>query len=106
VGYKKPSQHERARHLDVLRIEKHLSAIHAIGEDAPEQRKQHDGQLAKKQVEAQIKRVFGEIVDQPALRELLHKRSRGRDTRPNPHKPEVAMAKRTKHPAQNRRRNH
>ena len=34
VGGEQAGQNERARHLDVLRIEQHLSAIHAIREDA------------------------------------------------------------------------
>jgi hypothetical protein len=93
VGKEQGGQHKRADHLDILRPEQHSSAVQAIREDAPDQREQNDGQLTEKEIQPQVEGVFGEIVNQPALRKLLNERSNRRGARPQPHHAEVAVTK-------------
>jgi len=47
--------------------------------------------LTKKQIQAKVEWVFGEIVNQPALRELLHERADGGSASADPHQPEIAV---------------
>ena len=86
-------QQKRARHLDVLRGQQHLAPVQAIRKDAAEQRKHHDGKLAQKQVQSQVEGFLGQVVDQPALRELLDKRADGGGAGSHPHDAEVTIAK-------------
>jgi len=51
------------------------------------------GSWPRKQVQTEIERIFGEIVDQPTLRELLHECADGRDACANPHQAEIAVSK-------------
>src|ERR1700742_2098169 len=85
------SQNEGAGHLDVLGTEKHLSAIHTIGKDASNERKQNDRQLSEKQIKSKIKGIFCQIINQPTLRKLLHKRPYGRSACAHPHDAEIAV---------------
>ncbi len=87
-------QHKGAGHLDVLRLEQHLLSIQAVSKDTTHQRKEHDRQLSQEKVQTQIKRVPGEIVNQPALRELLHKRADGGNAGSYPHDAKVAIPER------------
>ena len=52
-------------------------AMTAIGKDATDERKEHDRQLPQEEIQAEVKGIFGEIVNQPALCELLYKRTNG-----------------------------
>ena len=67
--------------------------VQAVGKDSAEKGKEHDGQLAQKQIEAEVKGVFGNVEDQPALRKLLHERAYRRRARAQPHQAKVAIAK-------------
>ncbi len=95
MGGEQYRQHKGADHLDVLRVKQHLFPVQAISKDTTDERKEHDRQLPQKEIQAEIKRILGEIVDQPALRELLYKRANGGDTRSQPHDPEIAVSKRS-----------
>ena len=96
VVEKQRRQDERAGDLDVLRVEQHLAAVQAIREDAPEQRKQHDRQLAQKEIQTQIERVLGQVVDEPALGKLLDIGARRRNAGSNPHQAKIAVPKGSK----------
>ncbi len=85
-------EQEGADHLDVLGGKQHLAAIHAIGKDASKEREHHDGKLAEEEVEAEVEGVFGEVVDEPALGELLDEGADGGDAGSYPHQPEVTVA--------------
>jgi hypothetical protein len=106
VGYEQAGQSERAGHLDVLRIQQHLPAIHAIREDPAKEREQHNRELSEKEVQAQIKWVLGQIVDQPTLCELLDKGASRGNAGPDPHQPEITMAKRAKDATEKGRGDH
>jgi hypothetical protein len=84
-------QRERAHHLHILRTDEHGAAVAAVGNHAADQREEHDGDLAEEAVEAQVKRVFREFVDQPALRHGLHPGADGGGTGSDPHQPEIAI---------------
>jgi hypothetical protein len=51
--------------------------------------------LAEEEIEAEVKGVFGEVVDKPALCELLHKCPDGGDACSQPHDPEITVPKRS-----------
>ena len=86
-------QQEGACHLDVLRGEQHLSPVQAIREDPAKERKHNDGKLSQEKIQTQIEGIFGQIVDQPALGELLHEGADGGGACPHPHEAEIAIAK-------------
>ena len=92
MGYEEQGEQEGADHLDVLRGEQHLATIEAVGEDSTEEREHHDGELAEEEVEAEVEGVLGEVVDEPALRELLDEGANGRDAGSGPHQAKVAIA--------------
>ena len=92
MGYEEQGEQEGADHLDVLRDEQHLATIKAVGEDSAEEREQHDGELAEEEVEAEVEGVFGEVVYEPTLRELLDDSSNGGDAGSGPHQAKVAIA--------------
>jgi hypothetical protein len=77
MGGKQHCQHKGADHLDVLRVKQHLFSVQAISKDATDERKEHDRQLPQEEIQAEVKGIFGEIVNQPALCELLYKRTNG-----------------------------
>ena len=89
---KSSGEQEGADHLDVLRGEQHLAAVEAVGEDSAEEGEHHDGELAEEEVEAEVEGVLGEVVDEPALRELLDEGADGGDAGAGPHQAEVAIA--------------
>jgi hypothetical protein len=93
VGKEQERQQEGARHLNVLGGEQHLSPVQTIREDPAEQGKHDDGQLSQKEVQTQVEGILGEVVDQPALGELLYEGADGGDTCPQPHKAEITVAK-------------
>ena len=84
-------QGERRRHLDELRAEQHVPAVVAIGDDAADQREQHDRQLAEEIVEPEVERRVGQLEDQPGLRDLLHPVADGRGEGAEPQDAEVAV---------------
>src|SRR5215469_10124244 len=91
-------------HLDVLRREEHFSAIQTICEDTTKQRKNYDRKLAKKQVQTEIEGIFGQIIDQPTLGELLNERADGGRTGANPHDTKVTIAKRSEKASEGRKK--
>src|SRR5215471_17161063 len=95
VEIEQRSERECTGHLDVLRHQQELAAVGSVCENSADERKQHDRQLAQKQVQAEVERVFGEIVDQPALSELLHESPDGGSTCSQPHQAEVTVGKRS-----------
>src|ERR1700723_3064924 len=95
MGGKQRRQCERAAHLDVLRKEQQLLPVQTVGKDAADKGKKDDGQLPKEEIEAEVERILGEIVHQPALRKLLHKGADGGHTCAQPHDPEIPVSKRS-----------
>src|ERR1700733_12811661 len=93
MGKNQKRQQEGTGHLDVLGGEQHFPSIQAIGEDPAEERKHNDRQLTQEEVQPQVKGVFGEKVDQPALGKLLYECANGRGTGSKPHEAEIAIAK-------------
>ncbi len=93
MGKEQERQQKGACHLDVLGGEQHLSPVQAIRKDPAEERKHDDGKLSQEEIQTQIEGVFGEIVDQPALRELLYECTDGGGACSNPHEAEIAIAK-------------
>ena len=89
----KNRQQEGACHLYVLRGEQHLSPVQAIRKDPAKERKHNDGKLSQEEIQTQVEGIFGEIVDQPALRELLYECTDGGGACSHPHEAEVAIAK-------------
>jgi hypothetical protein len=88
-------QYKSAEHLNVLRIEKQPLPVQAVSKDTTDKRKEHDRQLPQEEIQAKVKRILGEIVDKPALCELLHKCTNCGNTRPQPHDPEITVSKRS-----------
>jgi hypothetical protein len=89
----KKRQQKSTCHLDVLGGEQHFSSVQAISENAAEQRKHDNGQLPQEEIQTQIEGVFGEIVDQPALCELLDERANSGGACSHPHQAEITIAK-------------
>ena len=77
----------------ILGGEQHLPPVQAIREDPAKQRKHNNGQLSQEEIQTQVEGVFGEIVDQPALCELLYECANGGGACPHPHKAEITIAK-------------
>jgi hypothetical protein len=73
-----------------------------IGDDAADQRQQQDRQLSEKVVEAQIERRFGELEDEPALRDFLHPCAHGRGEGTEPEEAKIAIRERRQRAAENR----
>ena len=67
-GCEQQCQCKRADHLNVLRIEKQSLPFQAVSEDTTDKRKKHDWQLPQEEIQAQVKGIFGEIVDKPTVR--------------------------------------
>src|ERR1700726_4738228 len=86
-------QYKSAEHLNVLRIEQQPLPVQAVGKDTTDKRKEHDGQLPEEEIQAKVKRILGEIVDEPALCELLHKCANCGNTRSQPHDPKITVSK-------------
>ena len=76
------------------------SAVEAVGEDSAEKREEHDGKLAEEKIEAEVEGIFGQVVDEPALRELLDEGADGGDTGAQPHDPEISVAEGSKYPGE------
>src|ERR1700733_2505456 len=87
-------QYKRAEHLDVLRVEQHLFPVQTVGKDTTDERKKHDRQLPHEEIQTQVKGIFGEVVEKPALCELLHECTNGGNARSQPHDPEITVSKR------------
>ena len=81
MGGEQRRQHKRAEHLNVLRIEQQPLPAQAVSKDTADKRKEHDRQLPQEEIQAKVKRILGEIVDKPALCELLHKCTDGGSAR-------------------------
>src|SRR6266700_2895341 len=97
MGGEQHSQYKSAEHLNVLRIEQQPLPVQAVGKYTADKRKEHDWQLPQEEIQAKVKRILGEIVDKPALCELLHKCTNGGNTRPQPHDPEITVSKRSEY---------
>jgi hypothetical protein len=93
VGDEQRRQYKGTGHLNVLRIEQHLPPVQAVSEDATDKRKENDGKLPEEEIQAQVKGIFSEIVDNPALRELLHECADRRNARTQPHDSEITVSK-------------
>jgi hypothetical protein len=59
--------------------------------------------LAKEKIKPEIEGIFGEIVDQPALRELLYESSDRGHTRTQPHDSKITVPKRSEDAIEERR---
>jgi hypothetical protein len=99
-------ENEGASHLDVLGGQQHFPSIHTIGEDTPDQREQDDRELPQEKIQSQIKGILCEVIDEPALCELLNKRPDGRGTCSDPHQAKITMPKRSEGPAKRQRCGH
>ena len=95
VGGEQHCQYKGAGHLNVLRIEQHPLPVQAVGEDPTDKRKENDGQLPQEEIQPKVKGILGEVVDKPALCELLHKCTNGGNARSQPHDPEITVSKRS-----------
>ena len=91
----KGRQRKGADHLDILRRQQHLLPVQAVSKHTTEEGKEHDRQLPQEQIQSEIEGISGEIVDQPALCKLLHKRAYGRNTSSQPHDPKITVPKRS-----------
>ena len=96
-------EYESADHLDILGAKQHLSSIHAIGKHPADKRQKNDWQLTEKKVQSKVKRVFGEVINQPALCELLDKGSNCGGARTQPHDAKVAVPEGSECAVQERR---
>ena len=74
--------------------EQQVAAIVAVGDDAADQRQQQDRQLAEEVVEAEVERRFGELEDEPALRDLLHPGADRRGEGAEPQDAEIPVGER------------
>src|ERR1700730_12940239 len=100
---KQGGEDEGADHLDILRAEQHFSAVQAVRENASYQRKENDRKLPEKEIQAKIKGIFRQVIDKPALCELLNKGPDGGATCSQPHEAEVAVQERPKGTAKEER---
>ena len=91
VGEHQRGEHERRRHLHVLRDEEQLPAVVAIGDDAADHREEEDRQLAEEVVEPEVERRFREVENEPALRDLLHPGADGRGESAEPEHGKIAI---------------
>jgi hypothetical protein len=82
--------------LNVLRIEQQPPPVQTVSKYTTDKRKEHDWHLPEEEIQAKVKGIFGEVVDKPALCELLHKSTNGGNARPQPHDPEITISKRSK----------
>jgi hypothetical protein len=95
MGGEQHRQCEGAGHLDVLRKQEQLLPVQTVGKDAADKGEKDDWQLPKEEIEAEVERILGKIVHEPALRELLHKGADGGHTSAQPHDPEIPISKRS-----------
>src|SRR5690606_22614176 len=82
---------QRGGHLDDLRGDEQLAAVHAVGGDAAEQGEQQDRRIVEKNGQTEQEGIVGQLIDEPALGDLLNERAGGRGKRPRPHQPEIAV---------------
>ena len=80
-------------HLDHLRNHQQFAAIHAVRDDAADQREQKDRNVAEKCVEPEQERRIRDFENEPVLRDLLHPRADARRAGAKPQQPEVAVLK-------------
>jgi hypothetical protein len=95
MGGEQRRQYKRAEHLNVLRKEEQPLPVQAVSKYTTDKRKEHDRELPQEEIQAKVKGIFGEIVDKPALCELLHKGTDGGKARSQPHDPEITISKRS-----------
>ena len=82
MGGEQHCQYKGAEHLNVLLIEQQPLPVQAISKNTTDKRKEHDRKLPQEEIQAEVKGILGEIVDKPALCELLHKCTDGGSARP------------------------
>ena len=91
-------QHERRERLHVLRSGQQPAPVVPIGNDPANEHEEQDRQLAQEVVDAQEEFRLRQVVDQQALRVLLHPRADRRAKRRKPEQPEIAMGQRAGDP--------
>ena len=96
-------EHERRRHLEVLRSQQRSPAVEPIGEHTADEREKHDRELLEESVEAEEKCGAGQREDEPVLRRELRPGADARRAGANPLDAEIAMSERRQHPAESAR---
>src|SRR5579863_4725019 len=87
------------RHLNILGAEQNFPALHAIGDDAADQREKENGNAGKKLIESQQECRVAEPVNQPALSYDLHPCAYAGSAGAKPHQSEITILKSFKDPA-------
>ena len=86
-------QHERERHLQILREQHDLAPLQAVGNHAAEEREEQHRPGGQKSIDAEEQRGIRHGVDEPALGQRLHECARGGREGAEPQQTEIAIVK-------------